>query len=216
MRGAVAVAERPDGTRVLFTPYPTPILDEDGAMIGAVNMLIDVTDDRQAEALDAEASALPPPRLLDQRRADLRTLRLMAEEYDDKARGLRAAERTRPTLDRAVAIAPLQPADRAEWEMLARGYKAFYEDPVADSVYDAVWARLMDGGRCTASPPGSDGAMIGIVHYLFHAHTWHGETCYLQDLFTAPEARGKRRGARADRCGRRGSEGSAARRASTG
>ena len=44
----IAVAERPDGTRVLFTPYPTPILDEAGALSGAVNILIDITDQRQA------------------------------------------------------------------------------------------------------------------------------------------------------------------------
>lgn len=91
----------------------------------------------------------------------------------------------------SIAIAPLQPGDRAEWEVLARGYKAFYEDPVADRVYDAVWARLMDDGPIHGLAVRSNRAMIGIVHYLFHAHTWHGESCYLQDLFTAPEARGK-------------------------
>jgi GNAT superfamily N-acetyltransferase len=35
-----------------------------------------------------------------------------------------------------------------------------------------------------------DGQLIGIVHYLFHRSTWTiGDYCYLQDLFTAPEAR---------------------------
>jgi GNAT superfamily N-acetyltransferase len=30
------------------------------------------------------------------------------------------------------------------------------------------------------------------VHYLFHRHGWKIEnTCYLQDLFTAPDARGR-------------------------
>ena len=64
VRGAVAVAERPDGTRVMFTPYPTPILDSGGVVIGAVNLLIDVTDERQARALDAQAGAAAgsPPR----------------------------------------------------------------------------------------------------------------------------------------------------------
>ena len=40
VRGAKAVAERPDGTRVDFMPLPTPILGEDGALLGAVNILI--------------------------------------------------------------------------------------------------------------------------------------------------------------------------------
>ena len=90
IRGAVAVAERPDGTRVLFTPYPTPLFDEQGAIVGAVNMLIDVTDRRQAEALKAQALRC---RRLSQSISDRRaseTLRLMAVEYDAKARSLQA------------------------------------------------------------------------------------------------------------------------------
>lgn len=47
--GVEAIAERPDGTRYLFTPFPTPILDENGVAQGFVNMLIDVTSARQAE-----------------------------------------------------------------------------------------------------------------------------------------------------------------------
>jgi PAS domain S-box-containing protein len=49
VRGLEAVAERPDGTRVSFLPYPTPLFDGDGVLIGAVNMLIDMTDRKQAE-----------------------------------------------------------------------------------------------------------------------------------------------------------------------
>jgi len=64
VRGAVALAERPDGTRVMFTPYPTPLVGEDGEIAGAVNILIDVTDRRQAGALRAQAiaAAASPPR----------------------------------------------------------------------------------------------------------------------------------------------------------
>lgn len=59
VRGYEAMAERPDGTRVSFTPYPTPLRDESGKMIGAVNVLIDVTERRRAEdALRATAEAL--------------------------------------------------------------------------------------------------------------------------------------------------------------
>jgi len=49
VRGTEAVAERPDGTRVPFIPYPTPIHDETGKLIGAVNMLVDITDRKRAE-----------------------------------------------------------------------------------------------------------------------------------------------------------------------
>lgn len=43
VRGAQAVAERPDGTRFPFTPFPTPIFDGEGKMTGAMNMLIELS-----------------------------------------------------------------------------------------------------------------------------------------------------------------------------
>jgi PAS domain S-box-containing protein len=59
VRGAQAIAERPDGTRVAFVPYPTPLRDDRGELIGAVNVLIDVTERTQAEeALRDAAEAL--------------------------------------------------------------------------------------------------------------------------------------------------------------
>ena len=53
-RGAVAIAMRPDGSRRAFTPYPTPLFDEDGKLTGAVNMLIDVSAE-QADVLAEQA-----------------------------------------------------------------------------------------------------------------------------------------------------------------
>jgi PAS domain S-box-containing protein len=49
VRGLEAIAERPDGTRVRFVPYPTPLRDEQGQLIGAVNLLMDVTQRYEAE-----------------------------------------------------------------------------------------------------------------------------------------------------------------------
>jgi PAS domain S-box-containing protein len=49
VRGVEAVAERPDGTFVPFIPYPTPLHDADGKLIGAINMLVDITERKQAE-----------------------------------------------------------------------------------------------------------------------------------------------------------------------
>jgi two-component system, chemotaxis family, CheB/CheR fusion protein len=49
INGQEAVAERPDGTRVPFMAYPSPLRDKSGAMIGAVNMLVDITDRKRAE-----------------------------------------------------------------------------------------------------------------------------------------------------------------------
>jgi PAS domain S-box-containing protein len=49
VRGEEAVAERPDGTRVPFIPYPTPLRDAAGVLVGAVNMLVDITERKRAE-----------------------------------------------------------------------------------------------------------------------------------------------------------------------
>ena len=49
VRGVEAVAERPDGTRVPFIPCPTPLRDADGNVVGAINMLVNVSERKQAE-----------------------------------------------------------------------------------------------------------------------------------------------------------------------
>jgi PAS domain S-box-containing protein len=59
LRGVEAIAERPDGSRVAFTPYPTVLRDPDGTVIGAVNVLVDITDRvRVEDSLRASAEAL--------------------------------------------------------------------------------------------------------------------------------------------------------------
>jgi len=47
--GAQALAERPDGTIVPFLAYPTPLFDETGELIGAINILVDIEAPREAE-----------------------------------------------------------------------------------------------------------------------------------------------------------------------
>jgi PAS domain S-box-containing protein len=100
IRGVTAVAERPDGTRVVFRPYPTPIFDEHGSFRGAVNILEDVTDEVRAEDFRAQARRC---RRLANGVNDAQvsgTLNRMAEEYDTKAaaleQGLEAAAQLAP------------------------------------------------------------------------------------------------------------------------
>jgi len=49
IRGVEAIAERPDGTRINFMPYPTPLFDDAGNLAGAVNLLLDISDQRGPE-----------------------------------------------------------------------------------------------------------------------------------------------------------------------
>ena len=58
IRGMEAIAERPDGTRIPFIPYPTPLFDAAGELIGAVNMLVDITDRKRAEEVGQRLVAI--------------------------------------------------------------------------------------------------------------------------------------------------------------
>ncbi|HEX3494994.1 MAG TPA: PAS domain S-box protein [Methylocella sp.] len=58
IRGAEAAAERPDGTRVPFLAYPTPLWDRSGALTGAVNTLIDITERKRTEQLAQQLGAI--------------------------------------------------------------------------------------------------------------------------------------------------------------
>lgn len=58
VRGLEAIAERPDGTRVPFMPYPSLLLNASGEMIGAVNMLVDISDRKRAEEATSRIAAI--------------------------------------------------------------------------------------------------------------------------------------------------------------
>ena len=94
---------------------------------------------------------------------------------------------------REVVVRPVSRDDRAAWERLWKGYQAFYKVSLSAEVNDVTWQRLHD----PAEPmfllgAYADGKLRGIVHYIFHRSTWSiGGYCYLQDLFTAEEARGR-------------------------
>ena len=58
VRGAEAIAERPDGSRFPFVPYPTPLFDEAGELVGAVNILVDITARRKGEEAAQHLAAI--------------------------------------------------------------------------------------------------------------------------------------------------------------
>ena len=58
IRGLEAVAERPDGTRIRFLPYPTPLRNASGQLVGAINLLVDVTERHQADLESARLAAI--------------------------------------------------------------------------------------------------------------------------------------------------------------
>lgn len=118
-------------------------------------------------------------------------------------------------MDQPVIIRPLAANDRAAWQPLYVGYQAYYErHDLPAEFYDQAFTRLMSGndadfqGLVAENP---EGGLVGLVHYCFHPNLWRPEgVCYLMDLYTAPQARGKAVGrklieavyAAADRAGR--------------
>jgi PAS domain S-box-containing protein len=58
VRGVEAIAERPDGTRVNFIPYPTLLYDGSGGIAGAINTLVDTARQRGEEYAQRLASII--------------------------------------------------------------------------------------------------------------------------------------------------------------
>ena len=88
IRHEVAVAMRPDGSRVAFTPYPTPLLDDDGNLKGAVNLLIDISD-KQSDALREQAARCRRLANATNDRGASDILRNMASRYEETSGALR-------------------------------------------------------------------------------------------------------------------------------
>jgi GNAT superfamily N-acetyltransferase len=96
-------------------------------------------------------------------------------------------------MSQRLTVRPVAPADLAQWEALWEGYNTFYERTVPAEMTRVTWSRFFDASEPVhALVAEKDGRLLGLVHYLFHrSTTLIGPTCYLQDLFTAEEARGQ-------------------------
>ncbi|HEY1142641.1 MAG TPA: PAS domain-containing protein [Sphingomicrobium sp.] len=88
IRNEVAIALRPDGSRAAFRAYPTPLFDEQGGLTGAINMLIDISEEQAGALTDQAARCRRLARATnDQTASDI--LRSMASGYEQTADALR-------------------------------------------------------------------------------------------------------------------------------
>lgn len=92
----------------------------------------------------------------------------------------------------SLAVRSIAEGDRADWAELYRGYRDFYEKPHDPAVIETVWTWLMDPAHETrALVAEHDGRLVGLGHFRRFARPIDGgHGLYLDDLFTAPEARG--------------------------
>jgi len=96
----------------------------------------------------------------------------------------------------SVVIRQAVLADFEQWLPLWNDYNAFYgrigETVLASDITQTVWDRFLDDNEpMHALVAEIDGRLVGLAHYIFHRVTVSkASTCYMEDLFTAAEARG--------------------------
>jgi GNAT superfamily N-acetyltransferase len=97
-----------------------------------------------------------------------------------------------------VTVRFAAPQDFAQWLPLWEGYNAFYgrsgPTALAEEITRFTWSRFFDAYEPMRALVAQDdaGRLVGLTHYLFHRSTTSiAPVCYLQDLFTAEETRGK-------------------------
>lgn len=92
-----------------------------------------------------------------------------------------------------IAVRDLVAGDRAAWQQLYAGYGDFYETPLTDDKADLVFGWLLgteNESWCLVAVDENE-RVVGIAHYReFSRPLAGGRGLYLDDLFTAAEARG--------------------------
>lgn len=96
-----------------------------------------------------------------------------------------------------LIVRPAVPGDHDRWLPLWDGYNAFYGrsgDTALDlAITRLTWQRFFDPYEpLFALVAEHEGELLGLTHYMLHRSTISVQpSLYLQDLFTAPDARGK-------------------------
>ncbi|GER91935.1 N-acetyltransferase [Dictyobacter vulcani] len=90
-----------------------------------------------------------------------------------------------------ISISKLESSDREVWEALFRAYIDFYQRVAPPEMYERAWREFQAATSLHAFGAKLDGRLVGITHFFVHPSTSGPDVCYLQDLFTAPDVRGK-------------------------
>jgi GNAT superfamily N-acetyltransferase len=92
-----------------------------------------------------------------------------------------------------VIIRGIQAEDKTPWRALWDGYNAFYASSVSETITEKTWQRMLsDSSSLFGRVAEVDGNVVGFAHCVLHEGTWvMSDICYLEDLFIAPEMRGR-------------------------
>ena len=160
-RGVENIAERPDGSRITILSYPTPIFDSRGECIGAVNMLVDTTE--QSEARDR--------------------LALLAREVDHRSNNLLTVIQSFIRLTQAESLEDYKQVLEGRLTALARANRLIGETRwqnvdlkslLEEELEAASNGRVSIRGETFAVRPGAAQSMAMIVHELWTNAVKHG------------------------------------------
>ena len=94
-------------------------------------------------------------------------------------------------------VRALRAEDRVQWGALWDGYNAFYDrvgpSAIAPEMTATTFARFLDPAEPMHALVAENGdRLVGLAHLIYHRNTtMPGMVCYLQDLFAAPDQRGR-------------------------
>jgi len=141
------VAERPDGSRVIFEPYPTPLHDGSGRPVGAVNMLVDITERKAAEE----------------------QLKLLASEVDHRAKNMLAVIQAVVNLTQTDTISDFRLAVNGRIAALARAHNLLsrnrWESADLRQIIEEELAPFLNGENVRVT---IDGSSLPIAQPLAH------------------------------------------------
>ena len=161
LRGDENIAERPDGSRIVILSYPTPIFDSEGGCIGAVNMLVDTTE--QSEARDR--------------------LALLAREVDHRSNNLLTVMQSFIRLTQAGSVDEYKEVIEGRLTALARANRLIGETRwqnvdltslLEEELEAASNGRVSIRGDTFAVRPGTAQSLAMIVHELWTNAVKHG------------------------------------------
>ena len=92
-----------------------------------------------------------------------------------------------------IEVRAARAADEPAWRELWDAYCVFYEASIPEDVTSGTWQRILEPRDPIEGlvAQRDDGTIVGLVNCVLHPTTWDlSDTCYLEDLFVSPDARG--------------------------